>query len=148
MMSSIAIMGTSDSSVTINASQHGIQPSFILNVAHGRTHQNSPFTLSLLRVRTEKGGKNVMEIHVSSYAPSSSALIHTRDRLLVQREARDASGEANVISFAAVGQAQLSTDLKLLDLPEVKLEVQKIRNETNMPLDEKNRDCHRRHGHH
>ena len=80
-----------------------------------------------------KGQKNILDIYVSSYAPSLSALIRARDRVHSQREVRDASGTANVISFAAVGQAKPSKDAKLSDLPQVKLEIQKIRNETGMP---------------
>ena len=84
-----------------------------------------------------KVGKNLMDIYVSSYAPSLSALIRTRDRVRLQKEVRDASGSANVISFAAVGQAQPSKDTKLSNLPEVQFEINKIRNETNMPPDMK-----------
>ena len=80
-----------------------------------------------------KGQKNTLDIYVSSYAPSLSALIRARDRVRSQREVRDASGTADMISFAAVGQATPSKDTKLSDLPQVKLEIQKIRNETGMP---------------
>ena len=46
-----------------------------------------------------KVGKNLMDIYVSSYAPSLSALIRARS----QKKARYASGTANVVSFAVVG---------------------------------------------
>ena len=79
--------------------------------------------------------KNLMDIYVSSYASSLSALIRARDRVHFQREARDASGTANVVSFAAVGQTRPSPDMELGELPEVERELQKIRNETSIPLD-------------
>ena len=84
-----------------------------------------------------KVGKNLMDIYVSSYTPSLSALIRTRDGVRFQKEALDASGIANVISFAAVGQAQPSASIKLSELPEVEHEVQKIHKETSMPPDVK-----------
>ena len=90
-----------------------------------------------------------MDLYVSSYTPSLSALICARERARAQKTARDASGIANVISFAAVGQARPTTaDLKLRELPEVERETQKIRNETNMPADGVIRDRHGRCGHH
>ena len=76
-----------------------------------------------------------MEIYVSSYAPSLSALIRARERVRSRKKARCASAAANVVSFAAVGQAQPSADLKLLALPEVEREIQRIRNETVIPPD-------------
>ena len=80
-----------------------------------------------------KAEKDFMDIYVSSYAPSLSALIRTRDRIRFQREARDASGITNVISFAAVGQARPGASIKLSELPEVEREIQKIQNETSIP---------------
>ena len=81
-----------------------------------------------------KTKKNLMDIYISSYAPSLSALIRARDRLRSQRNARAASGMVNEISFAAVGQARPSADAKLGELPEVKHELRRIHNETGMPL--------------
>ena len=81
--------------------------------------------------------KNLMDIYVSSYAPSLSALIRARDRIRSQKAARDASRAARAISFAAVGQGQPSADIKLRELPEVDREIQKIRNKTSMPPDVK-----------
>ena len=81
--------------------------------------------------------KNLMDIYISSYAPSLSALIRARERIRSQVAARKASGTANAISFAAVGQGQPSANIKLRELPEVNREIQKIRNETNMPPDVK-----------
>ena len=46
-----------------------------------------------------------------------------------------ASGDANAISFAAVGQARPNAHLELRELPEAECEIRKIRNETNMPPD-------------
>ena len=80
-----------------------------------------------------KHKKNLMDIYVSSYAPSLSALVRACDRIRSQREARNARGSANVISFAAIGQGQPSKDTKLRDLPQVGYEIEKIRNETSMP---------------
>ena len=82
-----------------------------------------------------KALKNLLDIYVSSYAPSLSALIRARDRVRVQREARNASGTAHGISFAAVGQAKPSKDTKLSDLPQVGLEIHRIQHETGMPPD-------------
>ena len=76
-----------------------------------------------------------MDLYVSSYAPSLSALIRARDRVRSQKAAGSASGTADVISFAAIGQAQPSADMKLSELPEVEREIQRIRNETSMPPD-------------
>ena len=84
-----------------------------------------------------KAKKNLMDIYISSYAPSLSALLRARDRVRSQREARNASGTPNVISFAAVGQAHPGGDITLGALPEVEHEIQRIRNETNMPADVK-----------
>ena len=81
--------------------------------------------------------KNLMDLYVSSYAPSLSALIRAPNRDRYHGKARAVSGRANVISFAAVGQARPSTNAKLSELPEVEREIQKIRNETNMPSDVK-----------
>ena len=79
-------------------------------------------------------GKNLMDIYISSYAPSLSALIRTRERIRSQREARrGASGTANKISFAAIGQARPSADIKLGELPEVEHELERICDETGMP---------------
>ena len=77
--------------------------------------------------------KNFMDIYVSSYAPSLSALIRARNRLRSQRAARDSSIRANEISFAVVGQARPSADTKLGELPEVEHEIQRIHDETRMP---------------
>ena len=52
-----------------------------------------------------KLGKNLMNIYVSSYAPSLSTLLRAHDRPRSQRETRSASATPDVISFAAVGQA-------------------------------------------
>ena len=83
-----------------------------------------------------KGEKNLMDLYVSSYAPSLSALIRARDRARSTRTAaHDASGSAKVISFAAVGQAQPSADLHLRELPQVESEIRKIRDETSIPSD-------------
>ena len=80
-----------------------------------------------------KGKKNFMDMYVSSYAPSLSALLRARDHLRSQREAHDVSGTPNVISFVAVGQARPSADTGLGQLPEVEHEIQRVCNETNMP---------------
>ena len=80
-----------------------------------------------------KAEKNLMDIYVSSYAPSLSALIRTRDRMRSQKIGRDASGIKNSVSFAAVGQARPSADTKLGELPEVEHEIRKIRDEVGMP---------------
>ena len=81
-----------------------------------------------------KPEKNLMDIYVSSYAPSLSALLRARDRLQrSQKRAHDTSGVANEISFAAVGQARPSTDIKLGELPEVEHELRRIHDETGMP---------------
>ena len=82
-----------------------------------------------------RGQKNLMDIYVSSYAPSLSALLRARDRLRSQRDSRSASGAPSMISFAAVGQAHPSADTNLSQLPEVEHEIQRIREETNMPPD-------------
>ena len=81
--------------------------------------------------------RNLMDLYVSSYAPSLSALIRARDRIRAQKETRGVSGKANLISFAAVGQARPSANTKLSELPEVDREIEKIRNETSMPRDVK-----------
>ena len=75
------------------------------------------------------------DLYVSSYTPSLSGLIRMRERVRAQKKARDAAGLANAISFAAVGQARLSADMKLGELVEVEHEIKRIRNETNMPQD-------------
>ena len=49
-----------------------------------------------------KDQKNLIDLHVSSYAPSLSALVRARARAWTQK---NAPGYANVISFAVVGQA-------------------------------------------
>ena len=77
-----------------------------------------------------KDQKNLMDLYVSSYAPSLSALIRARERARTQK---NTSGGANVISFAAVGQAQPGGGQKLRELSEVQHEIQRIRVETNMP---------------
>ena len=82
-----------------------------------------------------KAAKSFLDLYVSSYAPSLSALIRTRDRARSQRKARDESGTPNVISFAAVGQRYPCKDTKLPELPEVEREIQRIRYETSMPPD-------------
>ena len=71
-------------------------------------------------------GKNLMDIYVSSYAPSLSALTRARERARAQRKASDASGNGNVISFAAIGQAQPSANLNLPHLPEVEHEITRV----------------------
>ena len=81
-----------------------------------------------------KDQKNLMDIYVSSYAPSLSALIRARERAC-SLKARDTSETANVISFAAVGQGKPCPDLKLLNLPEVQLEIEMIRNEAGVAPD-------------
>ena len=81
----------------------------------------------------QKGRKNLMDLYVSSYAPSLSGLIRTRERICVQKIARDPAGTTNAISFAAVGQARPSADIKLGELVEVEHEIRRIRNETGMP---------------
>ena len=73
-----------------------------------------------------------MDLYVSSYAPSLSALIRARERARTQK---NAPGYANVISFAAVGQAQPGGGQELRELPEVEREIHRIRDETNMPPD-------------
>ena len=94
----------------------------------------SKFTLLPLHAAGphQKAQKNFMDIYVSSYAPSLSALIRTRERIHSQRTVL---GTASVLSFAVVGQARPSTDTKLSELPEVEYELQRIRNETGMPAD-------------
>ena len=82
-----------------------------------------------------KGKKDLMDIYISSYAPSLSALLRARDRLRSQKEARAAFGTPGAITFAAVGQAYPSKDTGLSQLPEVEHEIQRIRNETGMPED-------------
>ena len=82
-----------------------------------------------------KAQKNLMDIYVSSYAPSFSALLRARDRLCSQRKARIASGAPNVVSFATVGQVQPSADTGLGQLPEVEHEIRRIREKTNIPAD-------------
>ena len=82
-----------------------------------------------------KDEKNLMDIYVSSYAPSLSAVLRACDRLLSQREARNASEAPAVISFAAVGQVCPSADTDLGQLPEVEHKIGRIREETNMPPD-------------
>lgn len=83
-----------------------------------------------------KNEKNLMDIYISSYAPSLSALIRARERVRSQKQIRDASGiNPNTLSFAVVGQAQPDADLKLSELREVESEIWKIRNETGMPPD-------------
>ena len=77
-----------------------------------------------------KDQKNFVDLYVSSYAPSLSALIRARERARAQKMSRDAS---STVSFAAVGQAKPSEDQKLRELPEVDHEIKKIQNETNMP---------------
>ena len=84
-----------------------------------------------------KGQKSFMDLYVSSYAPSLSGLIRTRERVRAQKKARDATGTANAISFVAVGQARPSADVKLGELVEVEHEIRRIRNETGMPPDVK-----------
>ena len=73
-----------------------------------------------------------MNLYVSSYAPSLSGLIRTRERVRAQQMARDMT---NAISFVAVGQARPSADAKLGGLVEVEHEILRIRNETGMPPD-------------
>ena len=99
----------------------------------------SKFTLLPLHAAGphQQGKKNFMDIYISSYAPSLSALLRARDRLRSQREARNASGSPSVVSFAAVGQAYPSADTGLGQLPEVEHEIQRIRNETSMPANVK-----------
>ena len=82
-----------------------------------------------------KGKKNLMDIYVSSYAPSLSALVRARAHARSRRATRGASESAKVISFAAVGQAQPSADLHLRELPQVESEIRRIRDETSIPLD-------------
>ena len=77
-----------------------------------------------------KDQKNLMDLYVSSYAPSLSALIRARERARGQKMSRDAS---SAISFAAVGQAKPSEAQKLRELSEVDREIRKIQNDTNMP---------------
>ena len=92
----------------------------------------SKFTLLPLHAAGthRKDQKNLMDLYVSSYAPSLSALIRARERARAQKMSRDAS---SAISFAAVGQAKPSEDQKLRELSEVDREIRKIQNETNMP---------------
>ena len=92
----------------------------------------SKFTLLPLHAAGShrKDQKNFMDLYVSSYAPSLSALIRARERARAQKMSRDAS---SAISFAAVGQAKPSEDQKLRELSEVDSEIRKIQNETNMP---------------
>ena len=75
--------------------------------------------------------KNLMDIYVSSYAPSLSALLRARERTGSQKEA---CGTSSVISFAAVGQGLPGAGTKLGQLPEVEHE---ILIETGMPSDVK-----------
>ena len=78
--------------------------------------------------------KNLMDIFISSYAPSVSALLRARDRLQhSQKRAHNTSGAANEISFVAIGQTQPSAGIKLGELPEVEHELRRIRHETGMP---------------
>ena len=97
----------------------------------------SKFTLLPLHAAGpyQKTKKNLMDLYVSSYAPSLSALVRARDRHRAQKEARAAAGAANVLSFAAVGQAQPSGDTQLGELPEVEHEIRRIRDETGMPTE-------------
>ena len=81
-----------------------------------------------------KSEKNLMDMYVSSYAPSLSALLRARERLRSRRKAGGGeSGMTNSISFAAVGQARPSADIKLGELPEVEHELRRIRSETGEP---------------
>ena len=80
---------------------------------------------------------NLLDIYVSSYAPPLFALLRAREHLRSQREFRDACERSSAISFAAVGQACPSTDTGLGQLPEVEHEIQRIRDNTNMPADAK-----------
>ena len=82
-----------------------------------------------------KGQKNFMDLYVFSYAPSLSGLIRTRNRARAQKEGRNASGSANVISFAAIGRARPSADTKLGELVEVDHEMRRIQDETDIPPD-------------
>ena len=97
----------------------------------------SKFTTLLLHAAGPhaKDEKNLMDIYVSSYAPSFSALLRACDCLLSQREARNASKTPNVISFAAIGQVCPSADTDLGQLPEVEHDIRIICEETNMPPD-------------
>ena len=92
----------------------------------------SKFTLLPLHAAGpyRKDQKNLMDLYVSSYAPSLSALIRARERARAQKTSRDAS---SAVSFATVGQAKPSEDQKLRELSEVDREIRKIQNETNMP---------------
>ena len=80
-----------------------------------------------------KTQKSVLDIYVSSYAPSLSALVRARERARAQKVARNVSGSEDMISFAAIGQRKPSADSKLPELPEVEFEIERIRNETGMP---------------
>ena len=84
-----------------------------------------------------KSKKNMLDLYVSSYAPSLSALIRARDRVRARKQARNVSGTADMITFAAVGQRKPSPDIKLPELPEVEREIQRIREQTGMPPDVK-----------
>ncbi|KAG9312088.1 hypothetical protein JVU11DRAFT_7372 [Chiua virens] len=78
---------------------------------------------------------NLVDLYVSSYTPSLSCLIRTRERARSQRVAYLSSGSTETVSFVAVGQAMPSKDLELSTLPSVEHEIMRIRQETNMPLD-------------
>ncbi|KAG9312091.1 hypothetical protein JVU11DRAFT_7375 [Chiua virens] len=77
-----------------------------------------------------QGQENLMDLYVSSYAPSLSALIRTHERARSQRLGRSL---LNVVSFAAVGQGQPCATLGLCNLPEVEHEMMRIRDETDKP---------------
>ena len=76
-----------------------------------------------------KDQKNLIDLYVSSYAPSLPALIRARARARTQK---NAPGYANVISLAVVGQAQPGGDQNLHEVPEVEREIHRNRNETNI----------------
>ena len=82
----------------------------------------------------QNGKENLMNIFVSSYAPSLSALLRTCDHIHSnKRKVYDVSGATDVISFAVIGQAHSSTDTSSGQLPGVEHEIQSIQYDTNIP---------------
>ncbi|KAH0829191.1 cornichon protein-domain-containing protein [Lanmaoa asiatica] len=82
--------------------------------------------------------KTLMDIYISSYAPSFWALVRVCERARSQQEICDAAGTANaVISFAAVGQAQPSMPVIDFEHAVAALNVAVVESAKEVPLEKR-----------